>query len=104
MKMNIIRVQKTLVSGISKTGNPYDINNTSVTVQVPVDTADSFGQKEMTYLYGDSGNFNLLTSLKGKLPLECDVELGAVLNSYGDVITAITDVKVPQSSNINGLK
>lgn len=97
MKMNIIRVQKTVVSGISKTGNAYDINNTAVTVQVPVSTDDTFGCKEMTYLYGDSGNFESLLALKGKLPMVCDVDLGAVLNNYGDVVTAITSVVIPQS-------
>lgn len=97
MKMKVIRVQKTVVSGISKSGNAYDINNTAVTVQVPVSTDDAFGYKEMTYLYGDSGNFDSLSQLRDKLPMVCEVDLGAVLNSYGDVVTAITNVVIPQS-------
>lgn len=93
--MNIVRIQRTDVSGISKTGNPYVINNTLVTVQVPIDTADAFGQKEMVYPFGDSSNFNKLASLKGRLPIECEIDLGAVLDDYGNVVTAITDVKLP---------
>lgn len=97
MKMTIIRVESANVSGTSKTGNPYHIDQTMVTVQVPItDSPDSFGQKEMSYQYGNSANYNKLISLKGQLPYICEVELGASLNQYGGVTTVITDIKLPQ--------
>lgn len=97
MKMQVIRVESTNVSGTSKTGNPYHIDQTMVTVQVPItDSPDSFGSKEMSYQYGNSANFNKLISLKGQLPVMADIELGASLNSYGGVTTVITDIKLPQ--------
>jgi hypothetical protein len=29
--------------------------------------------------------------------VECDIELGASLNSYGSVQTIVTDIKIPQT-------
>lgn len=99
MKMNVIRVQSTNVNGISKTGNPYNIDNTMVTVQVPIDSRtnpDTFGYQEMSYQYGDSSNFNKLAQFKDQLPITMDIDLGAGFNQYGKVITVITDIKSPQ--------
>ena len=100
MKMNVIRVQATNVNGISKTGSPYHIDNTMVTVQVPIDSTanpDTFGYQEMSYQYGDSTNYNKLSQFKGQLPMVMDIDLGAGFNQYGKVITVITDIKLPQA-------
>lgn len=94
MKMLVTRIESTNISGTSKTGKPYHIDNTMVSVSVPLDTPDGFGSKEMTYQYGDSLNFNQLKQLRGHLPLECDIELSASLNSYGNVETSISSIKV----------
>lgn len=100
MKMNVIRVQATNVSGVSpKTGKPYHIDNTMVTVQVPIDSTanpDTFGYQEMSYQYGDSTSYNKLAQHKDSLPMMLDIELGAGFNQYGNVITVITDIKSPQ--------
>lgn len=99
MKMLVTLIESKNISGTSKAGKPYHIDNTSVTVSVPVDTPESFGTKEMTYQYGNSANFEQLKSLRGQLPLLCDVELSAVLNNYGGVDTAISSIK-PSVSHI----
>ncbi|AXH75084.1 MAG: hypothetical protein [Inoviridae sp.] len=99
MKMTVIRVEATNVSGISKSGTPYHIDNTMVTVQVPIDSKsnpDTFGYQEMSYQYGESTNYNKLAQFKDQLPLSMDIDLGAGFNQYGKVITVITDVKLPQ--------
>lgn len=105
MKMNVIRVQATNVSGISKTGSAFHIDNTMVTVQVPIDSAtnpDTFGFQEMSYQYGDSTNFNKLAQYKGQLPMVMDIDLGAGFNQYGKVITVITDIKQSAQVAKNG--
>lgn len=95
MKMKVIRVNATNRSGMSKTGNPYHIDQTEVTVQVPYSSPDGFGFKEMTYQFGDSSQIAKLIPLRDHLPVECDIELGASLNSYGTVQTIVTDIKLP---------
>lgn len=99
MKMTVIRVERTNVSGISKRGSPYHIDNTVLTVQVPIDSKvnpDTFGYQEMPYHYGDSSNFDKLAQFKDQLPLPMDIDLGAGFDQYGKVITVITDIKLPQ--------
>lgn len=94
MKMNVIRIESTNISGTSKTGKPYHIDNTTVTVSVPYSDNDGFGYKEISYPYGKSSNFASLVSLRDSLPVFCDIELGAVLNQYGGVDTGISSIKM----------
>lgn len=96
MKMKVIRVDRVNRSGTSKQGNAYHIDQTEITVQVPYSSADGFGFKEMTYQFGDSSNFAAVEQLRDRLPLDCDIELGVSLNSYGSAQTVVTDFKVPQ--------
>ena len=97
MKMKVIRVNATNRSGTSKTGNPYHIDQTEITVQVPYSSPEGFGFKEMTYQYGDSSQIAKLMPLRDNLPAECDIDLGASLNSYGSTQTIVTDIKLPQT-------
>ena len=90
MKMLVTLIESKNISGTSKAGKPY---HTTVTVSVPVDTAESFGSKEIVYQYGTSANFDSLKNMRGQLPLMCEVELGANLNSYGGVDTVIQSIK-----------
>ena len=100
MKMKVIRVDATNVSGNSKkTGNPYHIDQTEITVQVPYSSPEGFGFKEMTYQYGDSSQISKLMPLRDNLPAECDIELGVSLNSYGSTQTIVTDIKLPQMAS-----
>lgn len=93
MKMLVTLIESTNKSGTSKAGKPYHIDHTMVSVSVPVDTPESFGTKEIVYQYGDAANFENVKNLRGKLPLMCDIELGALLNSYGGVDTVITSIR-----------
>lgn len=97
MKMKVIRVNATNRSGTSKTGNPYHIDQTEITVQVPYSSPEGFGFKEMTYQYGDSSQIAKLMPLRDNLPAECDIDLGVSLNSYGSTQTIVTDIKLPQT-------
>lgn len=97
MKMKVIRVNATNRSGTSKSGNPYHIDQTEITVQVPYSSPEGFGFKEMTYQYGDSSQISKLMPLRDNLPAECDIDLGVSLNSYGSTQTIVTDIKLPQT-------
>mgnify|MGYP003591601880 FL=1 len=97
MKMKVIRVNATNRSGTSKSGNPYHIDQTEITVQVPYSSPEGFGFKEMTYQYGDSSQIAKLMPLRDNLPAECDIDLGVSLNSYGSTQTIVTDIKLPQT-------
>ena len=97
MKMKVIRVNATNRSGTSKTGNPYHIDQTEITVQVPYSSPEGFGSKEMTYQFGDSSQIAKLMPLRDNLPAECDIDLGVSLNSYGSTQTIVTDIKLPQT-------
>lgn len=99
MKMKVIRVNATNRSGTSKSGNPYHIDQTEITVQVPYSSPEGFGFKEMTYQYGDSSQIAKLMPLRDRLPLECDIDLGVSLNSYGSTQTIVTDIKLPQMAS-----
>jgi hypothetical protein len=101
MKMLVSRIEHTNIQGVSKTGKPFHIDNTMVAVSVPFDNADGFGVKEIIYPYGDSSNFQSLKHLRGSLPIECDIQLGAALNSYGNVDTSIISIK--PTSLVKGL-
>ena len=95
--MKVIRVNATNRSGTSKSGNPYHIDQTEITVQVPYSSPEGFGFKEMTYQYGDSSQIAKLMPLRDNLPAECDIDLGVSLNSYGSTQTIVTDIKLPQT-------
>lgn len=97
MKMKVIRVNASNRSGTSKSGNPYHIDQTEITVQVPYSSPEGFGFKEMTYQYGDSSQIAKLMPLRDNLPAECDIDLGVSLNSYGSTQTIVTDIKLPQT-------
>lgn len=97
MKMKVIRINATNRSGTSKSGNPYHIDQTEITVQVPYSSPEGFGFKEMTYQYGDSSQIAKLMPLRDNLPAECDIDLGVSLNSYGSTQTIVTDIKLPQT-------
>ena len=94
--MKVIRVSSTNRSGTSKTGNPYHIDQTEVTVQVPYSSPEGFGFKEMSYKYGDSSQIAKLMPLRDNLPIDCEIELGVSLNNYGSTETIVTDIKLPQ--------
>ena len=102
MKMLVTLIESKNISGTSKAGKAYHIDNTTITVSVPVDTPESFGTKEISYQYGNAANFENVKNLRGQLPLECDIELGAVLNSYGGVDTVISSIKPPASYMTKG--
>lgn len=93
MRMLVTRIEHTNISGMSKTNKPYHIDNTMIAVSVPFDTPEGFGSKEMVYQYGTSNNFNELKNLRASLPIECEIELSASLNSYGNVETGISSIK-----------
>lgn len=93
MKMLVTLIESKNISGTSKAGKPYHIDNTTITVSVPVDTAESFGSKEIVYQYGTSANFDSVKNMRGQLPMLCEVELGANLNSFGGVDTVIQSIK-----------
>lgn len=97
MKMKVIRINATNRSGTSKSGNPYHIDQTEITVQVPYSSPEGFGFKEMTYQFGDSSQIAKLMPLRDNLPAECDIDLGVSLNSYGSTQTIVTDIKLPQT-------
>lgn len=94
MQMQIIRIERIQRSGTSKAGNPYHIDQTQITIAVPLSTPDGFGVKEMTYQYGDSSNFTRLEALRDRLPAIVDMELGVELNQYGSTVTVVKDLKL----------
>lgn len=95
MKVLIKRIERVNRSGTSKAGNPYTIDQTNVVCDVPFDSPDGFGFKEISYQYGSHTNFLGLESLRGSLPVELDIELGTELNQYGTPVTVVKSVKVP---------
>jgi hypothetical protein len=100
MKMLVNRIERTNVAGTSKkTGKEYAINNTTVYVTIPFETADGFGGKEMGYQFGDSSNFLQLEKFRGKLPAELDVELSAGLDQYGNPVTVVKSVNPINTSS-----
>lgn len=95
MKMNIIRIEAANKTGMSKKGEPYTLDFTRVTVEVPFSTPDGWGTKEMTYEYGTYANLAKLESLRDKLPMVCDVELTMGTDQYERPTTVISNVQVP---------
>lgn len=95
MKQIIKRIERVNRSGTSKAGNAYSIDQTNIVVDVPYETADGFGSKEMVYQYGDHTNMTKLEPLRGRLPCEVDIELGTELDQYDNPKTVVVDVKLP---------
>lgn len=96
MKMLVESINRVKRSGKSQKGNDYNIDVTEIVVKVPYDNLDGFGSKFINYPYGKSENFEKLQSLRGKLPLELDIELGTELNQYDQPVTVVIDIKLPQ--------
>lgn len=97
MKMLVESINRVKRSGTSKKGNEYNIDVTEIVVKVSYDNVDGFGSKFITYPYGKSENFEKLQSLRGKLPLELDLELGTELNQYDQPVTVVIDIKLPKT-------
>lgn len=101
MKYTVTRIEKVLKSGTSKTGNPYSLDFTNITVSVPVNEPEQFGfvaSKDTTYQYGSASNFASLEALRGSLPLDMDLTLGVSMDTYGNAKTVITDIKALPSA------
>lgn len=93
MKAILKRVESVNRSGTSKSGNPYTIDQTNVVVDVPFNSDTGFGSKELIYQYGDHTKYHELSSLKGKLPTEVEIELGTEFDNYDNPITVVKSVK-----------
>ena len=89
MKMTVIRVERVERSGTSKAGNPYNIDQTNIVVQVP------YGFKEQSFKYGKASQFAKLDTLRDRLPVELEFDLGIEINDYGQPVTVIKDLKLP---------
>lgn len=98
MKYTVTRIEEVLKSGISKTGNAYALDFVNLTVAVSVNDVSIFGSKETTYKYGAASNFARLEVLRGRLPLEVDLDIGIEMDTYGNPQTVITDVKLPTAN------
>lgn len=101
MRVTVLSIERVNISGTSKKGNPYHIDETRLMVSVPFDNDDGFGIKTIDYVYGNSSNFDKLQSLRGKLPLDMDITLIPSINQYGAPISVISDLTPvkPVSSN-----
>lgn len=97
MKMNVIRIEAANKTGMSKKNEPYILDFTRVTVEVPFSTSDGWGSKEMTYEYGTYDNLAKLEPLRDKLPMICDVDLTMGTDQYERPTTVISNVQVPQT-------
>lgn len=95
MKMTVIRVERVERSGTSKAGNPYNIDQTNIVVQVPYAEANGYGFKEQSFKYGKASQFAKLDTLRDRLPIELELDLGIEINDYGQPVTVIKDLKLP---------
>ena len=100
MKMTVIRIEAANKTGMSKKNEPYTLDFTRVTVEVPFSSPDGWGCKEMTYEYGSYANLAKLEALRDKLPIICDVELGQGTNQYDQPVTVITDIRIPSVQKV----
>lgn len=107
MKIVIKRVESINRRGITSKGKDYHIDVTNVFSDVPFETDDqdgvSFGTKELAYQVGQTpshANYHTfkLAELKGRLPLECEVEMGQAINAYGQPVPCIVDIKIPPAT------
>lgn len=101
MKFLVSRIGKQLRSGVSKAGNAYSMDYTEIVVSVPLNTADSFGSKELVYQYGTAADYEKLEVLRGSLPCEVELELGTTVDSYGNPKTVVTSVKPNVVTSVN---
>ena len=99
MKMNIVRIESLNKKGMSKKGDPYVLDFTQVTVEVPFSTPEGWGTKEMTYQYGTHENLDKLEPLRDKLPMVCDVDLTMGTDQYDRPTTVISKVHLPTQIN-----
>lgn len=94
MKMTVVAISKADIQGVSKKGAPYKIDETRLTVALPFDTDDGFGIKTHEYVFGKAADFNKYQDLRGKLPVEADITLATELNTYGQPVTVVSDLKI----------
>lgn len=92
MKMKVVAINRVNRSGTSKSGMPYHIDQTNITVEVPFSSPEGFGFKHTVYPYGESKNFDKLEQYRSKLPLEMEIELGVEINKYESPITTIVGI------------
>lgn len=94
MRVIIKAVTRADIQGTSKKGNPYHIDETRISIELPFDDENGFGVKLQEYSIGKAKEFESLANLRGKLPVEADIELGVELNQYGQPVTKIKDFKL----------
>lgn len=93
MKMTVLAIEAIDITGTSKKGLPYHINETRLTVSLPFDKDTGFGIKVHEYVFGTSENFDKFKVFRNKLPAEFDITLATQLNQYGQPVTVVTDVQ-----------
>lgn len=107
MKIIVKRIESINRKGVNKeTGKTWHIDATNVIADVAFDddkadennTTVAFGFKDIVYQVGEkpsSQNFYKmgLDKFKGLLPLECEVEMGQGLDSFGNPKVCIFDIK-----------
>lgn len=103
-KVIIRRVESVIRSGTSKSGNPYSLDQTNVTIELPVDTTTQFGLKEVTYQYKDGAAIKEFEHLKDKIPFDAEIELDIRMNDYGSEETYIKEVFLPSPKVVNNAK
>lgn len=96
MKMTVVAISKVNISGTSKKGLPYHINETRLTVALPFDNDDGFGIKTHEYSFATSDAFERFKNYRGKLPADFDITLVTELNQYGQPATVVADVQPVQ--------
>lgn len=94
MKVMIKAITRADIQGTSKKGNPYHIDETRISVELPFNDDNGFGVKLQEYAIGKSKEFAKYEQLRGKLPVEADIELGIELNQYGQAVTVVQDLKI----------
>lgn len=101
MKIVIKRIESINRKGVSAKNKEYKIDVTNVYSDVPFDIDDengvSFGTKELCYQVGQNAshtNFHSfkLNQFKGHLPIECEVEMGQSIDSYGNPVPCILSI------------
>lgn len=102
MKIVIKRIESINRKGVSSKGKEYHIDVTNVYSDVPFESDNengiSFGAKELVYQVGQTPSHThyhtfKLNQFKGHLPIECEVEMGQAINSYGEPVPCILSIK-----------
>lgn len=94
MKVIIKAITCADIQGTSKKGNPYHIDETRISVELPFNDENGFGVKLQDYAIGKASEFVKYEPFRGKLPIEADIELGVELNQYGQAVTVVQSLKV----------